>query len=223
MALLDALDKLAGYFQPAVNDSCLSTKEIADARRATQEAFPGKPEWDTLHYPGEMSLPIFLLPAPPRFSPALQNAVTALHKELLREGVPHSQFQVHSRYEQRQTHFWIAKLARNQFLPIGQSCFILEDRRFKVNDRSADTPKPSSLRLASGQGDDRCVQRWWMHLAWLRPAYRCQLIFRHTVPYLQQWHPGFWVRDPNPPLARSLKDFPEHIFDGRVQWWDGLG
>jgi len=62
-----------------------------------------------------------------------------------------------------------------------------------------------------------------MHLAWLRPAYRCQLIFRHTVPYLQQWHPGFLVRDPNPPLARSLKGYPEHVFDGRMQWWDGLG
>jgi len=143
MALLDALDKLAGYFQPAVNDSCLSAKEVAHLRQTTQEAFPEKTEWHNLRYPGEMSLPIFLQPAPPSFSPALQNVVTALHKELLREGVPHSQFQVHSRYEERQSHFWIAKLSRNQFLPIGQACFVLEDRRYKVKEQSADTPKPS--------------------------------------------------------------------------------
>jgi len=222
MALLDALDKLTGFFHPAVNASCLSSKEIADLRLASKVAHPDRSEWQPLHYPGEVSLPIFLLPLPPQIPPALQAATDALHQDMIREGVTHSQFQICSRYEPRQSHFWIAKLSRNQFLPLGQASFVLEDRRFAMKDQAADAPKPSTLRLAGGPVDDRNVQRWWMHLAWLRQPYRCQRIFRHTVPYFEEWHPGFLVRDPNPPLARSLKDFPQHVFDGRVQWWDGM-
>jgi hypothetical protein len=98
---------------------------------------------------------------------------------------------------------------------------VLEDRAFKDSEDASNSADSGGLRLDSGR-PARIVQRWWMHLAWLRPAYRCQFIFRHSVPYFESCHPDFLVRDPNPPLARSLKDFPQHVFDGRVQWWDGM-
>ncbi|EDY16420.1 hypothetical protein CfE428DRAFT_6039 [Chthoniobacter flavus Ellin428] len=222
MALRDAFDKLAGYFHPTVNALCLNAGAIAEVRAAAGVSFPDRPTWHSLHYPGEISLPIFLLPLPPGLAPEIRAVAEELHKEMLREGVSHFQFQINSRYENRQAHFWIAQLAKNQFLPIGQTSFVLEDRRFAENKQPGESLEQNGLRLKAMRSGIY-KPRWWMQLAWLRPAYRCQRIFRHSVPYFQEWHPDFVVRDPNQPLARSLKDFPGHIFDGRVQWWDGMG
>ena len=83
------------------------------------------------------------------------------------------------------------------------------------------SPAPSdagTLRLRQ-EAPQQVQQRWWLKHVWLRPAYRSQGIFRHSVPYLNTWHPGFLVRDPWPVLARALKQHPGHVFAGDVQWF----
>jgi hypothetical protein len=217
MALRDKLSSFTCRFHRAAHASCLGEKDIAAARLAATLAFPKQSTWHPLRYPGEISLPIFTMPLAPSLEARLSSAIAELKAAMQKEGYTDAQTQISSRFEQPQAHIWLAMLAEGQYLPIGQLVFILEQGRPTSDGSAAASAPPGGLRLERRESQP-LVGRWWLRHVWLGPAYRCQRIFRHSVPYLNGWHPGFLVRDPGPPLARALKEHPEHVFDAVVSW-----
>ena len=224
MALLDRINRITCRFHQNVQGACLGEKDVEAARVAATAAFPKQIVWHPLRYPGEFCLPVFLMPLAAPAGEKVGVAVNELHAAMQREGFTQGQCQTGGRYERRQAHLWLAMLSRRRYLPIGQAVFSHEECRSEAvgggGSESVDEPpaEPGPLRLKTSAPPETS-RRWWLRSVWLSPAYRCQRIFRHTVPYFAGWHPGFQVREPAPMLARALKDHPAHIFEAVVSWF----
>lgn len=218
MALRDTLGKLTCHFHRKLDASCLTEEDVVAAGLAAGAAFPERCKWHPVDYPGKFTLPIYLVPLASPIQPRVETAVAELHTGILKDGTHASLLQINSRYEKRQAHLWLALLAKGQYLPIGQATFILEENRRVKDVPASDSAEPNALRLIQRESQSAAC-RWWLSHVWLKPPYRCQRIFRDSVPYFSEWHPDFLVRDPCPPLARALKEHPRHMFDAGVEWF----
>lgn len=214
MSLLSTLGRFRSRFHEAAEAACVGEQDVDAQRIASAAEFPHMQSWHPVHYPGEVSLPIFLLPLVAPLSPKLGAAVLALHEAMGKDGVSEPQRWIRSRHEQGQAHLWLANLERRRYLLIGQITFIREECSMAAPEPAEAPAEPGVLRLRrSVSVAPPLVSRWWLHHVWLSPAYRGQRTFTHSMDYLNDWHPGFQVRDPGALLAGALKDHPEHIFE----------
>lgn len=219
MPLRDKLRNLVAPFgHPLVDAQCLHEEDIIALRETAKAAWPDHCDWHPLAYPGELSLPIHLLPVTLPVSETVTAALQHLRTGMQKEGFGLATSRITDPVEHRQGHIWIATLAEGKYLPIGQVVLVLEERTHEADAPAPAAESADALRLRENV-PQVVVRRWWLHNVWLRPAYRCQRIFRHSVPYLAARHPHFVVRDPWPALARALKEYPDHIADGPVQWF----
>jgi hypothetical protein len=220
MPLKDAILQLVGRRDHTPDATCLREEGVVALREAAQKANPDLCVWHPLQYPGEISLPIHLLPLTWPLPPPAKSALDDLRKVMESAGISRSASQRADLHEHLQGHIWVATLAKGRYLPIGQAVFMLEERR-KIDDEARATPSAQdSMQLVAStpSSDGSVVRRWWLRDPWLRPAYRCQTIFRHSVPYFQSWHGTFAVKDPWPALARALKEHPQHLSYSDVNW-----
>ena len=214
MSLLAALNRFRSPFHKAVEGTCVGERDVVDQRIASTNDFPDLSCWHPVRYPGALSLPLFLLPVVPPMPEKLQAAGVALHEAMRGDGIAEAQYRIGSRHEKRQSHLWFADIERRSFQLIGQMVFSSEERRVPSPEPAAAPGEPGVLRLVIPVEAGRSlVSRWWLHHAWLSPAYRGQRVFSHSIDYMNEWHPGFQVRDPAAALAGALKDHPEHIFE----------
>jgi hypothetical protein len=224
MGLHDAIHRLFGRLDVPTG-SCIKERDIARAREIAATEAPGMSSWYALPYPGEQTLPVYLLPVVRELPESLHGPMKELKGAMQQAGAPLSSYRGFDLQKDCQVHVWLASLAKGVYLPIGQVIFVREERRrFAQSASASDSDIGEGLRLASSSGVDNggfMTQTWWLRQPWLRPAYRCQKIFRSSVPYFKEWHPGFLLKDPPVVLARSLKDYPEHISNLEDNWYSG--
>jgi hypothetical protein len=170
-----------------------------------------------MRYPGEVTLPILLLPVchplPDRVGPVLD----LMASEMKNEGFdPMRQMGVIN--EQIQAHVWLAAVGRKKYLPIGKVVFNVEERAQSDDQPQAVPVTNGGLRIAD-ERPARKIRTWWLRHVWLRPAYRCQRIFSHSIGYLESWHPQFLISNPGPALTRAFKEHPGHLLDFSVKWF----
>jgi len=220
MALGESIRSAIKRFTDEPSPDCFTSGELAALRKAGQEAFPGKPIWETVHYPGEMTLPIHLLPLPQALPEQACVVVAHFRESMRKDKVPFFCQEVQSTAicDQRMGHLWVATIARGKHLPIGQTIFVSERAEVKKAPAPPREAAPSEGLHLAPDNVVTFVNRWWLYYVWIKQPYRNQHIFRNSIGYFTQWHPRFTAMHPPPALERALQGHPEHM-PGDIFWY----
>ena len=214
-------------------ESYFTTRELHFLRTLASVAFPAHTAWAPLDYPGNDTLPLQIVslayPLPPEFL----SKINFLHDGMLNDKVLHGYIDPNVTYEHRQAHLWLVTLDDDVHLPVGQTIFLADMLPGEGTPEASPEPEsyPTELRLKveskpieekrreAAVFNESRVARWWLFHTWLQPQYRDQKIFKSSVGYFREWHPGFVLREREPHLMSALKLHPEHLPDDQAIRW----
>ena len=216
-------------------ESYYTAEELQFLHTVASVSFPGHPPWCELAYPGSGFLTVEIIavtyPLPSGLLPPLER----LHERMNDDKVIQGYIEPHVSYEHRQGHLWVAAIGEGVHLPIGQTIFLADSHPSEPVDRPAAQPVAGTGELhlkiepepdpaqeqsaAQPVFDETKVVRWWLFHTWLMPEYRNRKIFKCSVGYFRQWHPGFVLREHEPRLKSALRIHPEHLPDNTAVKW----
>lgn len=201
MPILSLVRRVYRRFGRKLEALSLTEENIQVLRAGATATFSDLPCWFSVRYPGEITLPIHIMPLGYKVPPMVDHALRHLRELMHQDGVPAWQTREADHFEERQGHVWFATLDEGKYLPIGKAVFLKEKRAI-----------PDQREEFAG--------KWWLLCVWISPAYRFQHIFANSVDYFRLWHPGFTVRNETPVLIHALKEHPEHLrSEEEVQMW----
>jgi len=214
-------------------ESFFTTHELDFLHVLASVAFPTHAAWAELKYPGSNTLPLQIIPLAYPLPDEFLSRINYLHDLMLEDKVAHSYIEPNVSYEHRQGHLWLLSMNDDVHLPIGQTIFLADIRRAgEIQQVPVETTVyPSELRLktepwtsaetrpAQTVFDETTVARWWLLHTWIKPQYRYHKIFKSSVDYFREWHPGFVLREREPGLAYALKMYPEHLPNDKAVPW----